>query len=274
MESSVFAQGMPPGDSFDLWQKLEKLAKQKQIELAVVALWKGKIKIGFTAKEREEFLASKSEKVSLQNFGWVLFNKRCGATTVATTSLIAYYVGLPIIATGGIGGVLLDTDWDISADLYAVANFKTLVISSGVKAFMDVEKTLQFLETYGVPVVGFRTSKFPLFYCGATDYTLPFTLNEPEEVAKFFKFIQSLPLHQGVLLVTNPPETIEFSKFSLAYQKAKAKASSSGISGKEITPFLLNEISKLTDRYTLEINKKLLLQNFLLASDIATQFLS
>lgn len=273
LESTIISHGLPYPLNVETALRLEKLAEDNGVTPATICLMKGKIKIGLEPEEIETLGKSKNvEKVSRRDLGRVIVNKKMGSTTVAATMIAAYNAGIDVFATGGIGGVHRNAEntFDISADLFEFKTSPVIVVSAGVKAILDIPKTLEYLETLGVPVFGYKTDKFPAFYTSETNYTIP-QVKTPEEIAEIHNINKELGIKTG-LLATNPiPKEFEIpsKEIEIFIQQALKKARISEISGKDLTPFLLSELAENTEGKSVKSNLKLVENNVLLACSIA-----
>ena len=272
LESTIIAHGFPWPYNLHLAQELENSIEEAGAVPATIAIIDGIIKIGCTDKELERVALGKNfDKISRQNLITTLAGGKSGATTVAGTMICAALAGIRLLATGGLGGVHRDakSSFDISADLMELQHSPVVVVCSGVKAMLDIPGTLEVLETNGVPVIGYRTAKFPAFY--SIDSGLPTTcrVNNPQDAAKTITQLESLG---GGAIIANPPPA------EAALQKevvddwirvALGEASRAGVTGKNITPYLLSRLADLSTGQTLEVNHALAVSNASLAGTIA-----
>ncbi|GAB1471838.1 pseudouridine-5'-phosphate glycosidase [Chloroflexota bacterium] len=274
LESTVITHGLPQPQNFKLAQDMEKQVRDAGAIPATVALLDGTIRIGLSDAELTRLSESKSPlKVSHRDFATAIVKKMDGGTTVAGTMLAAALSGIKVFATGGIGGVHKESSFDISTDLKALAETPMIVVCAGAKAILDLPATLEYLETMGVPVVGYQTDEFPAFYSRESGLNVSARLDSPQEIAEFAKAHWSLGLRSAVL-VTNPvPETesVSMSEMEPFIAKASAEAIEQGIHGQALTPFLLGRISELTKGGSLKANLALLLNNARLAGEIAQE---
>ena len=243
---------------------------------ATIALLDGQIRIGLSDEELVRLSDADSTlptgcKVSHRDFATAIVKKANGGTTVAGTMFAAHMAGIKVFATGGIGGVHKESAFDISTDLRSLAEIPTIVVCAGAKAILDLPATLEYLETMGVPVVGYQTDEFPAFYSRESGLGVSVRLDSPKEIAEFAQVHWNLGMKGGIL-VTNPiPETEAISKSEMEpiIAKASAEAIEQGIHGQKLTPFLLGRISELTKGKSLKANLALLLNNARLAAEIA-----
>jgi len=274
LESTVITHGLPQPQNLELARDMEKQVREHGAIPATVALLDGKIRIGLSDEELVRLSESNATlKVSHRDFATAIVKKANGGTTVAGTMYAANLSGIKVFATGGIGGVHKESSFDISTDLRALAEIPTLVVCAGAKAILDLPATLEYLETMGVPVVGYQTDEFPAFYSRESGLGVSARLDSPKEVADFAKAHWNLGMRTGIL-VTNPiPEanSIPASKMEPMIAKASTEAIEKGIHGQALTPFLLGRISELSKSKSLKANLALLLNNARLAAEIAKE---
>jgi len=276
LESTIISHGMPYPENIQVAKNLEKIAKDAGVIPATICLMEGRIKIGLNENELEKLAISKDvAKVSRRDFARILATKKTGATTVAATMIAADLAGIKVFATGGIGGVHrgAESTFDISADLQELAQTPVIVVSAGAKAILDLPKTLEILETLGVPVYGFKTENFPAFYSAESDLQID-RIDSEKEIAEIYNTNVKLGFKNGIL-IANPilkKYEIPFSEMDKHIKKALIGAEENGISGRELTPFLLTEIVKITQGSSLETNIKLVENNVALACRIAKAF--
>ncbi len=274
LESTVITHGLPHPQNLELARDMEKQIRDNGATPATIALLDGKIRIGLSDQELIRLSESQSTlKVSHRDFATAIVKKADGGTTVAGTMYAANMAGIKVFATGGIGGVHKESAFDISTDLRSLAEIPTIVVCAGAKAILDLPATLEYLETMGVPVIGYKTDEFPAFYSRESGLGVSARLETPEEIADFAKAHWNLGMHGGIL-VTNPiPETesISKSKMEPIIAKASAEAIEQGIHGQKLTTFLLGRISELTKGKSLKANLALLLNNARLAAEIAKE---
>lgn len=278
LESTIISHGMPYPQNVEVALEVEKLAKKCGIVPATIGIINGKLKVGLT-EEEINFLGKeglKVPKVSRRDLSYIVANKLNGATTVATTMLISSLAGIKIFATGGIGGVHrnAETTMDISADLEELAQTNVAVICAGAKSILDLGLTLEYLETKGVPVLGYKTKELPAFYTIKSGFNLDYAVNSAEEFANILKTKWDLGLNGGVVIANPIPEeyAMDFNVISNAINNAVKEAEEKGIKGKDSTPFLLDKIKKLTEGKSLDANIQLVYNNVKLASEIAKNF--
>jgi pseudouridylate synthase len=272
LESSVITHGLPRPQNLELAREMEKQVRDFGATPATVAVLNGEIRIGLSDVELARLSQSDSTlKVSHRDFATAFVKKMDGGTTVAGTLFAAQMAGIEVFATGGIGGVHKESFLDISTDLRALAKTPMIVVCAGAKAILDLPATLEFLETMGVPVVGYQTDEFPAFYSRESGLNVSVRLNSPKEIADFARAHWKIGMKSAVL-VTNPvPETEAISKSEMEpiLAKASAEAVEKGIHGQALTPFLLSRVSELTHGKSLQTNLALLLNNARLAAQLA-----
>jgi pseudouridine-5'-phosphate glycosidase len=252
----------------------ENLVKERGAVPATVGILEGAIRVGLKQSELE-LLAKERDvlKVSRKDLSYAVSQNINGATTVSATMAIAHLAGIEVFATGGIGGVHRGAEktLDVSADLTELARTPIIVVSAGAKAILDLAKTLEFLETQGVAVVGFGTREFPAFYSRTSGLYLDLAVDSADEIARLFRIHGQLGMEQGVL-VANPvaaEHEIPEAEIQGHMKQALGELDQNGIRGKEVTPFLLSRIVELTGGRALEANVHLLRSNVELACDIA-----
>ncbi len=277
LESTIISHGMPYPQNVETALKVESIVRENGCVPATTAIINGKLKAGLT-KDEIELLGKeglKVSKVSRRDIPYIVANKLNGASTVATTMIIASLAGIKIFATGGIGGVHrgAETTMDISADLQELANTNVAVICAGAKSILDLGLTLEYLETNGVPVLGNQTKELPAFYTRKSGFELDYAINSPAEFANVLKSKWDLGLNGGVVIANPIPEeySMDYDVISKAINEAVEEAEKLGIHGKQSTPFLLDKIQKITAGKSLEANIQLVFNNVRLATQIATE---
>ena len=276
LESTILSHGMPFPQNMEFAHKVEEIVRAEGAIPATTAIIGGKLKVGLTSEELD--LMCKGEgvgKVSRRDVAVYLATGKTGATTVATTMMIASMAGIKVFATGGIGGVHRGATetMDISADLQELANTPVAVVCAGAKSLLDLGLTLEYLETFGVPVLGLRTDDFPAFYCRSSGFKLDYNASSEAEVAKIAKTKWDLGL-KGGLVIGNPiPEeyALDYDEMEKVIVKALELAKEQGIHGKDTTPFLLSHIKDMTDGVSFASNLQLAYNNAKAASKIAVE---
>ena len=277
LESTIISHGMPYPQNAKTALKVESIVRENGGIPATIGIINGKLKVGLSPDEIE-LLGKEGEKVakvSRRDIPYIVANKLNGATTVASTMIIANMAGVKIFATGGIGGVHrgAETTMDVSADLEELANTNVAVICAGAKSILDLGLTLEYLETHGVPVLGYQTKELPAFYTRKSGFNLDYKIDSPEELAELLHTKWELGLNGGAVIANPIPE--EYSMDSEVINKvikdAISEADKLGIKGKDTTPFLLDKIQKLTEGSSLKANIELVFNNTKLATQIATE---
>ena len=277
LESTIISHGMPYPKNVETAQAVEEMVRANGAIPATIAIMDGKCYVGLTEKQLEFFGNAKGVwKVSLRDIPYVLSKKLNGATTVAATMRIAAMAGIKIFVTGGIGGVHRGAanSMDISADLTEMAQTSVAVVSAGIKSILDIELTLEYLETKGIPVVTFGQDELPGFYSSKSGYASPLRLETSKEIAAMLHTKWAMGL-EGSVLIANPlPAAQEIPKNEMEAHilKALEAAERQHIKGKEITPFLLKYLADHTDGESLQSNIALILHNASLGAKIAVAF--
>ncbi|KAK4880522.1 hypothetical protein RN001_008668 [Aquatica leii] len=279
LESTIITHGMPYPKNLMCAQEVESVVRENGATPATIAILGGRIKVGLSTSQLTELADTEKKKpikTSRRDFGYVLANKLNGGTTVAGTLIVAKEVGIEVFGTGGLGGVHRDAavTFDISADLIELGNSPVAVVSSGVKSILDIPKTLEYLETQGVFVATFGKDKaFPAFYCRTSNCDAPYNVTSAFEAANIIRNHFNLGLKSGLLFAV--PVLEEFAmdpqKMDKIIEQALLSANKKDISGKEITPYLLSEISKITQGSSLETNIALIKNNAKVATNIAVE---
>lgn len=276
LESTIISHGMPYPKNLETAKNVEKIIRDTGCVPATTAIINGRIKVGLSEKELEFMATDKNIiKCSTRDYAHVVANGLNGATTVATTIVTCSLAGIKVFVTGGIGGVHRGAEktFDISRDLQELANRDVAVVCAGAKSILDIGLTLEYLETFGVPVLGIGTQEMPAFFTRESGFKLDYKVT-PEEVAKTMKAKWDLGLHGG-LVVANPiPEADQMDKklIDKAIEDALEEAKEKGIHGKESTPFLLSKVLEVTKGSSLEANIKLVENNARVGAEIAKEF--
>ena len=276
LESTILSHGMPYPENLSFARQADAIIRAEGAVPATMALIGGRVKAGLTEDELELLCRAQDVgKVSRRDMATYIATKRNGATTVATTMICAAMAGVRVFATGGIGGVHrgAETTMDISADLEELASTPVMVVCAGAKSILDLGLTLEYLETKGVPVIGYGTDELPAFYTRSSGFGVDYRVDTPAQLAAMFKAQQELGM-KGGMLVTNPiPEQYAMDKavIDAAIEQAVAESKEQGIHGKETTPFLLARVVELTGGDSLESNIQLVLNNAIVASKTAAE---
>ncbi|TMW43376.1 hypothetical protein DOY81_011547, partial [Sarcophaga bullata] len=278
LESTIITHGMPYPQNLETALEVEDLVRKVGAAPATIACIDGRLKVGLSRDNISQLAKmdrSDVIKCSRRDLPYVIANGKCGGTTVAGTMIVAHMAGIKIFATGGVGGVHRDghITMDISADLVELGRTPVTVVSSGVKSILDIPRTLEYLETQGVCVAtyGSEQGKFPDFYTKDSGCRAPYNLKTPEDAAKLVHVLQQLQLKSGLLIGVPIPEEFAADKNTIktAIEQAYQEAAEKGIEGKEITPFLLAAIAKITGGSSLKANMALIKNNAKVAAEIA-----
>ena len=275
LDSTIISHGMPYPQNVETALRVEQTIRDNGAVPATIAVIGGRLKAGLTPEEIE-YLGKKGREVakaSRRDLPVLVARGADGATTVTTTMIIAHMAGIKVFATGGIGGVHrgAETTMDISADLEELAQTPVMVICAGAKSILDLGLTLEYLETKGVPVIGYGTEELPAFYTRKSGFKVDYRIDAPEELAAAFRAKLEMGL-KGGMLVTNPiPEeySMDPERINAAIDEAVAECNARGIKGKETTPFLLARIKDITGGDSLASNIQLVLNNARLAARTA-----
>ena len=277
LESTIISHGMPYPKNVETAMLVEKTIRDNGAVPATIAIIGGRLKAGLSPEEIEYLGKSgrKVAKVSRRDLAAIVARGADGATTVTTTMIIAHMAGIKVFATGGIGGVHrgAETTMDISADLEELASTPVMVVCAGAKSILDLGLTLEYLETKGVPVIGYGPDELPAFYTRRSGFGVDYRVDTPAQLAAMFKAQQELGM-KGGMLVTNPiPEEYSMDKAVIdkAIDEALAQAKAQGIHGKETTPFLLAKVVELTGGDSLDSNIQLVLNNARVAAKTACE---
>lgn len=276
LESTIISHGMPYPDNISTALELEKLIRDNGAVPATIAIIEGRIKIGLNQEELDFLAKSKNVvKVSRRDIASVIALGQTGATTVASTMIFAQMAGINVFATGGIGGVHRGAEltFDVSADLTELSQTNVAVVCAGVKSILDIGKTLEKLETLGVPVLGYKTIEFPSFYTRKSGFHVDYQIDTPLNCAKMLKTKWDLNLDGGVVVANPIPAEYEANQELIdnAIGIAIAEANKNNVKGKDVTPFLLSKVKEITAGESLEANIALVKNNAILAAQIAVE---
>ncbi|MFQ5943799.1 MAG: pseudouridine-5'-phosphate glycosidase [Anaerolineales bacterium] len=270
LESAVITHGLPRPINLELARRMEAEVIKAGAVPAITAVLHGIAKVGLTPEELENLsLDEQSVKISRRDFGWVKAAGRSGGTTVAAALMMARSEGIPVFATGGIGGVHRGGGMDVSADLPELAKTRVAVVCSGAKAILDLPRTIEWLETSGVPVIGYQTDEFPGFYSRESGLPISARVESPTEVAEILRAHWEVPSAGGLVIGVPCPvsDAIDLNDIEEAIRQAETEAQ--GVSGAELTPFLLSRMSEFTGGRSLGANLALLRNNAQVAAGIA-----
>ena len=274
LESTVIAHGLPRPQNLDPARRLQSVVRSQGAIPATIAIMAGKVKIGLDDDELE-ILANTDQvvKVSRRDFSNVVGRGLTGATTVSGTMIAASWAGIRVMATGGIGGVHRGEDPDVSADLPEIARTSMMVVCSGAKSILDLSATLEWLETHGVPVVGYGVDDLPAFYARSSGLSLEVRADTPTSVAELWDIHTGLGMTGGMLVTVPPPEkeSLSGTEIQSAIDRAQAQAVTDGIRGKYVTPYLLEKVKEFTGGASLLVNIALLENNARIASMISNE---
>lgn len=278
LESTIISHGMPYPQNKETALQCQKKIKDLGVHPATIAIINGEMVVGLTDDEIDYLARTGLDviKTSRRDIPYIVSQKKTGATTVSATMYIASKAGVKVFATGGIGGVHrgVEDTMDISADLDELGMTDVCVVCAGAKAILDLPRTLEYLETKGVPVIGYQTNSLPAFYTRTSPYKVNYRLDTPKEIADMLKAKWKIGLKGGVL-VTNPikeEDSLDEKVMNDAIDKAIKSMNELGIKGKDTTPYLLKTIVELTGGKSLESNIKLVFNNCALAAEIAKEY--
>ncbi|MDD4493174.1 MAG: pseudouridine-5'-phosphate glycosidase [Eubacteriales bacterium] len=278
LESTIISHGMPFPKNVETALAVEKVVRDNGAVPATISIINGKLKVGMSEKEINYFgeKGLAITKASRRDIPVLAAKGEDGATTVAATMIIANLAGVSIFCTGGVGGVHrgAETSMDISADLDELAKTPVMVVCAGVKSILDIGKTLEYLETKGVPILGYQTDEFPAFFTRKSGYKVGFRVDSPKEAAAILRAKNDLNLQNGILVANPIPEEYsmnsDFINFNI--NEAIAKANKLHVTGKDVTPYLLEAIQQATEGKSLDSNIELVFSNATLASKIAVEY--
>jgi len=276
LESTIISHGMPYPQNVETARKVENIVRSKGAIPATIAILNGKLKVGLNEKELEYLgKANDVAKVSRRDIPFIVGKGLNGATTVASTMIIAEMAGVKVFVTGGIGGVHRNAQqtFDISADLTELARTNVAVVCAGAKSILDLGLTLEYLETQGVPVVGYGTDELPAFYTRKSGFKLVHRSDTVAEIAKMVKTKFDLNLKGGLVIANPIPEeyAMDFDYINGAIETALGEAKDQDISGKDTTPFLLAYIKKITEGKSLDANIQLVFNNAKVGAELAVE---
>ncbi len=278
LESTIISHGMPYPQNVETALKVEEIVRNHGAIPATIAIINGKFKVGLT-KEEIEYLGKAGQKIvkaSRRDIPYLISKKVDGATTVASTMIAANIAGIKVFATGGIGGVHrgASTSFDVSADLQELANTNVAVVCAGIKSILDLGLTLEYLETHGVPVLGYKTKELPAFYTQKSGFEVDYRLDSATEIAEFLQAKWGMNLKGGVVIANPVPAAhqLDYNIITKTIDKAILEAEINKIKGKESTPFILAKVKELTEGKSLDTNIQLVYNNAKLAAEVAVDF--
>ena len=276
LESTIISHGMPYPQNVETARNVEKIVREHGAEPATIAIIGGKIKIGLTDDELEHLGTAKNViKTSRRDIPFIIAKKADGAATVATTMILAALAGIRVFVTGGIGGVHRGAQetFDISADLEELARTNVAVVCAGAKSILDLKLTLEYLETRGVPVVGFGTDELPAFYTRKSGFQVDYRVDSEKELAQAVKVKWEMGINGGLVIANPIPEQYQMDKAVIdrAIDEALADAAREGVKGKETTPYLLAKIKEITGGDSLDSNIQLVYNNAVVGTNLAVE---
>lgn len=280
LESTLLSHGLPPGRNRKVADRLESVVREAGAVPATIAVLDGKARVGLTAKQLDRVCDPAAElvKLSRRDLGPAIALGRAGATTVASTATLADAAGISVFGTGGLGGVHLPlpgrvTSWDVSADLDALAATPVLVVCSGVKSVLDVEATLELLETRSVPVLGYQTDFFPAFYLRESPLPVPWRVDTPVQAANVVAAHRKVPGRAGVLLANPIPDAYEMDRelHDRLLADGMRLLGERGVQGRDVTPALLEHFHTASEGVSLDANEALVVANVTLAARVAVE---
>ena len=275
LESTIISHGMPYPRNVETALTVEETVRENGATPATIAILNGRVKVGLSIEELEYLGKTGSQviKTSRRDIPFVISQKKDGATTVASTMIIAALAGISVFATGGIGGVHrgFEATMDVSADLEELAQTSVAVVCAGVKSILDIGRTLEFLETKGVPVVGYKTDKLPAFYARESQFGVDYRIDDPVSLAQAMQTKWQLGMAGGLVIANPVPEAdaIPTDEIDQVIDEAIVEMDQKQITGKDTTPFLLAKVAEKTAGRSLDTNIKLVLNNAALAAEIA-----
>lgn len=277
LESTIISHGMPYPDNVKMALNVEKIILENDAIPATIAIINGQIKVGLSNDEIKQLAKTKDVlKVSKRDLAYVVSQNKTGATTVSATMLIANMVGIKVFATGGIGGAHKNAQqtFDISRDLEELASVNVAVVCAGIKSILDLELTLEYLETKGVEILGYQTKELPAFYTQKSGFNLDYKMERPNDIAKLMHAKWDLGLTGGIVVANPIPKefSLDEEKIAKIIEQSLVKADKLKIKGKDITPYLLSNIKETTKGDSLEANLELVFNNAKLAAQIAKQY--
>ncbi|HWV26461.1 MAG TPA: pseudouridine-5'-phosphate glycosidase [Aeromicrobium sp.] len=274
LESTIISHGLPRPDNLAAAQRFEQILRDFGVVPATIAVLDGRLKAGLTESDLDRIANQDIAKLSVRDLPIAVGRGESGATTVAATSYVADLAGIRVFATGGLGGVHRGANetFDESADLTVLAQVPITVVSAGVKSILDIGATLERLETLSVPVVGYRTESFPSFWLTASEHELDWSVDGPDQVAAVMAARDALEQRAGIVVANPLPvdEQLDPAVHDAALDQALRLAAEQGLSGKDVTPFLLQTIVDITGGESLAVNLKIAENNIRVAADIAT----
>ena len=277
LESTIISHGMPYPENVESALNSEKNIRENNAVPATIAIIKGRIKVGLNKEELEYMGSNKNiAKSSRRDLPVMLALKKDGATTVTTTMIGASLAGIKVFATGGIGGVhrYAQETFDISADLQELSKTNVAVVCAGAKSILDLGLTIEYLETFGIPVLGYKTENFPAFYTRESGYRVDYKIDTTKDIANILNTKWSLGLEGGIVVCNPIPEEYEMDKdyINKIIDDTVKEAKDENISGKDVTPYILAKLHSVTENKSLKANKELVYNNCRVAANIAYEY--
>ncbi|MGX8794776.1 pseudouridine-5'-phosphate glycosidase [Fusibacter sp. JL298sf-3] len=277
LESTIISHGMPYPENFEMAQKVERIIRENGAIPATIGIIGGRLKAGLTEEELLYMAQTPGIiKASRRDLPFIVSQKLDGATTVASTMIVAQMAGIKVFVTGGIGGVHreAETTMDISADLQELAQTDVAVVCAGAKSILDIGLTLEYLETNGVPVLGYGVDEFPAFYTRKSGFDVDYKVSSPEDTAKALHAKWGMGLKGGMVIANPIPEAhaLDYDLITAAIENALVEAKSQGIKGKKSTPFLLSKVKAITGGKSLTANLELVYNNAKIGARIAKAY--
>jgi pseudouridylate synthase len=277
LESTVITHGLPYPQNLDLARDMEAAVHRAGAMPATIAVVEGEIKVGLTGEELSQLARGRNNmKIGRRDIAVAVLRKASGGTTVAATMYAAYQSTIRVFATGGIGGIHRGNPFDVSADLRTLSDTPMVVVCAGAKAILDLPATLEYLETASVPVVGYKTDEFPAFYSRTSGLPVCVRLDSAGAIAQYAATHWGLGFRSTVLVANPVPEldSIPASEIEPVIERATKEASDRKVTGKALTPFLLQRVAEMTSRRSMRANLALLLNNAQLAAEIAAELVA
>lgn len=277
LESTLIAHGFPYPENYSLALELETLLRDQGVVPATIAVLNGRLKVGLT-KEEIHYIAEEGtiRKASLRDLPVMVALGLDGGTTVATTMQVAHWAGIKVFVTGGIGGVHRhgEDTFDISADLHALTNYNVMVVCAGAKSVLDLPKTLEVLESQGTPVLGYQTDRFPAFYIRDSGLKVDYRLDDVSQIVQAFRMKEQLEIPGGLVVATPIPVEAELDEvqFDAWLQAILTEVEEKGVTGKDVTPYILSRLHETSSGVTVQANIALIKNNLKLGVELANAY--
>jgi pseudouridine-5'-phosphate glycosidase len=272
LESVVLSHGLPKAVGLKTAVEVRRTVRRLGAMPATCAILNGEARVGLSRRELAAFVHSPPQKVNPSSLPPVLSLKQSGACTASATMVLCHRVGIHVVTTGGIGGVHRGTSWDISSDLRFLGSLPLIVVCSGIKSILDVPRTVEILESLGVPVVGYKTSSLPGFYTQDMGISLSYIVDSPHQIAEMWAVKETLGIPAAILIMNPPPEDLAFPQEEVekAVQTVLKETKKSDLHGPEVTPAQLGMLQQKLGPQSVELNRTLLVENSRLAAEIAS----